>query len=29
LIEFIAMLPDLPEPELGVVGWNAWGHRHR
>ena len=24
LIEFLAMLPDAPEPKLGVVGWSAW-----
>ena len=24
LLEFLAMLPDLPRPELGVVGWTRW-----
>jgi lactoylglutathione lyase len=28
LLEFLSMLPDSPEPELGVVGWNRWIHRH-
>lgn len=28
LLEFLAMLPDAPEPELGVIGWSEW-IRHR
>jgi lactoylglutathione lyase len=24
LLEFLAMLPDAPRPELGVVGWSQW-----
>jgi catechol 2,3-dioxygenase-like lactoylglutathione lyase family enzyme len=24
LLEFIAMLPDPPRPELGVVSWDVW-----
>jgi len=24
-LEFIAMLPDPPRPEVGVVSWEAWG----
>ena len=24
LLEYLAMLPDLPQPELGVVAWSAW-----
>ena len=24
LIEFLAMLPDAPDPKLGVVGWTEW-----
>jgi catechol 2,3-dioxygenase-like lactoylglutathione lyase family enzyme len=24
LIEFVAMLPELPRPELGVVAWSRW-----
>ena len=24
LLEFLAMLPDSPQPELGVVGWSRW-----
>jgi lactoylglutathione lyase len=24
LLEFIAMLPDHPEPNLGVVSWSSW-----
>ena len=27
LLELISMLPDAPEPELGVVGWSHWIHR--
>lgn len=27
LIEFLAMLPDSAEPDLGVVGWAAWTRR--
>jgi len=27
LIEFLAMLPDAAEPNLGVVGWGAWTRR--
>jgi lactoylglutathione lyase len=28
LLEFLAMLPDAPEPKLGVVGWSHWTGRH-
>jgi lactoylglutathione lyase len=24
LLEFLAMLPDAPRPELGVIGWSQW-----
>ena len=24
LLEYIAMLPDLPRPEAGVMSWSAW-----
>jgi lactoylglutathione lyase len=27
LLEFLAMLPDSPEPKLGVVGWRYWTRR--
>jgi lactoylglutathione lyase len=27
LLELIAMLPESPEPELGVVGWSSWRNR--
>jgi hypothetical protein len=27
-LEFIAMLPDAPRPELGVVSWEAWQRLH-
>jgi lactoylglutathione lyase len=27
LLEYIAMLPDLPQPELGVVPWSVWKRR--
>jgi lactoylglutathione lyase len=28
LLEYLAMLPDLPRPDLGVIGWRAWTRRH-
>ena len=27
LLEFLAMLPEAPEPELGVVSWSRWTNR--
>jgi lactoylglutathione lyase len=27
-LEFICMLPDPPQPELGVVTWSRWLRRH-
>lgn len=27
LLEFLAMLPDAAQPELGVIGWTAWKRR--
>jgi lactoylglutathione lyase len=24
LLEYIAMLPDAPRPQLGIVGWDEW-----
>jgi len=27
-LEFLCMLPDTAQPELGVVGWSAWLSRH-
>ena len=27
-LEFLSMLPDAPEPLLGVVGWSRWMRRH-
>jgi lactoylglutathione lyase len=27
LLEFLAMLPDAPQPELGVIPWSAWKRR--
>lgn len=24
LLEFLAMLPDVPRPDLGVIGWTEW-----
>jgi len=27
LVEFLAMLPDPPQPDLGVVGWGRWQDR--
>lgn len=28
LLEYIAMLPDLPRPELGIVPWSEWNAGH-
>lgn len=27
LLEFLTMLPETPQPELGVVGWADWKNR--
>jgi len=27
-LEFLSMLPDAPEPRLGVVAWSRWIRRH-
>ncbi|WP_419885417.1 VOC family protein [Paenibacillus sp. B-A-8] len=27
-LEFLAVLPDLPRPELGIVPWNEWEIAH-
>jgi lactoylglutathione lyase len=27
-LEFLSMLPDPPQPELGVVAWSRWLRRH-
>ena len=29
LLEFIAMLPDTPQPELGVLPWRMWDFIHQ
>jgi lactoylglutathione lyase len=29
LLEYIAMLPQNPEPEAGVMPWSAWERAHR
>jgi lactoylglutathione lyase len=29
LLEFLAMLPDRPQPELGVVSWSEWTRRQK
>jgi lactoylglutathione lyase len=29
LLEFLAMLPERPQPELGVVGWSEWARRKK
>jgi lactoylglutathione lyase len=26
LLEFLSMLPDSPDPKMGVVGWSHWAH---
>jgi lactoylglutathione lyase len=28
LLEYLSMLPEPPEPALGVVEWTRWTHRH-
>jgi lactoylglutathione lyase len=28
MLEFISMLPDSPQPELGIVGWSHWKQIH-
>jgi lactoylglutathione lyase len=28
MLEFLAMLPDPPQPDLGVLSWSGWQHRH-
>jgi lactoylglutathione lyase len=28
LLEFLSMLADSPQPELGIVGWSRWEHHH-
>ena len=27
LLEFLTMLPDPPQPELGIIGWTEWQRR--
>jgi lactoylglutathione lyase len=27
LLELLSMLPDPPQPELGIVSWSQWGQR--
>lgn len=27
LLEFLTMLPDVPQPDLGVLGWQRWTNR--
>ena len=29
LLEYVAILPDAPEPEYGVVSWSEWQRRRR
>lgn len=29
MLEFLTMLPDSPQPELGVVSWTAWTRREK
>ena len=28
LLEFLSMLPEPPQPDLGVVSWNQWKQQH-
>jgi len=28
MLEFLSMLPDSPQPELGIVGWSRWNQIH-
>ncbi|HEV3038079.1 MAG TPA: VOC family protein [Candidatus Angelobacter sp.] len=29
LLEFLSMLPDAPQPELGVISWSLWQQQKR
>jgi len=29
LLEYIAMLPDPPRPELGLLSWSEWQRPHK
>ena len=28
MLELLSMLPDSPQPELGIVGWSCWNQSH-
>ena len=28
MLELLSMLPDSPQPELGIVGWSRWNEIH-
>src|SRR6266516_4240838 len=28
MLEFLSMLPNSPQPELGIVGWSRWNQIH-
>jgi len=28
MLELLSMLPDSPQPELGIVGWSRWNQIH-
>jgi lactoylglutathione lyase len=28
LLEMLSMLPDPPQPELGIISWSHWSQRH-
>jgi lactoylglutathione lyase len=28
MLEFLSMLPDSPQPELGIVSWSRWNQIH-
>lgn len=29
MLEFLSMLPDAPQPELGVISWSRWRQSHQ
>lgn len=29
MLELLSMLPDAPQPELGIVSWNRWSQRRK
>lgn len=29
LLEFLSMLPEAPQPQLGVIPWSRWNQRRQ